>query len=351
MRTRKSNSATIKDVALACGVSEATVSYVINGKRVLRQDTRDRVSRAMRELNYHPSAVARGLSSKRIHTLGVLLGAVDPVNFLVNHYAAGLMQGIVAEAQRADFNITLFTECWKTTESNVAKLCDGRTDGIIVIGPFIGSPILPTLGDRHMPAVGISSESYGDIPVVDVDNEAGVRLAVNHVLSLGHRRIAYLSGNNDLSSYQPRMDGFRGAMSDAGIAPNEDYILLSDFNASPVPHQTRALLSLSNPPTAIVAGNDYIAMEVINAAHAEGIDVPRDLSVVGFDDAPVARVFRPRLTTVVNPLEETGAKAANLLINHIVNRGEPITQQIFLLPAKLVDGETTAPPRCAEQAR
>lgn len=341
-RSRNGNP-TIKDVALACGVSVATVSYVINEKRVLRQDTRDKVKQVMLEMNYHPSAVAQGLSSKRLHTVGVLLGAVNPVDFALNTYSSGILQGVVIQGQREKFNITLFTDPWHNVVDSALQLRDGRTDGILVVGPRLDSDILDYLSSVNVPTVAISAESKTNIPVVDVDNAAGARLAVQHLLELGHRRIAYLSGNDDLASFQPRWEGFIASLRAAGIEPDPELMQVSDFNGSLASAQTAALLQRSLPPTAIVAGNDYIALAAIEMAHSLGINVPGQFSVIGFDNMLVAAQITPSLTSIHQPLAEIGASATHLLIDRIRHRGSDQIEAPGLFAPTLIVRNSTGP--------
>ena len=336
---------TINDVALACGVSKATVSYVINGKRVLKSDTRDRVFRAMREMNYHPSAVAQGLSRKKVHTLGVLFGVIDPVAFLSDPYAAGVLGGIVAQCQREKFNLTLFTDIWKNCDLSAAPLSDGRTDGILVMAPQMDSGVLEALSVLGIPIVAVSAQFQKGVAMVDVDNFAGAQMAATHLIELGHRRIAYLSGNEDLASFEPRRAGFRAAFEARGIEVVPELVKTSHFDGSLAFEQTKALLKLPQPPTAIWAGNDTIAFSVLEAARDLGVRVPEQLSVIGFDDIPTAARVTPALTTIRQPLQKIGEMATRLLIERIAEPTQIQSDEPHLLAPELVVRESTAPVR------
>lgn len=341
--TRTGSRPTIKDIAGMCGVSEATVSYVINGKRTLRADTREKVVRAMRELNYHPSAVARGLSSKRVHTLGILFGAVDSIEFATNSYVSGLLQGIMLRAQREGFDITFFTASWKDAEVSAPPLRDGRTDGVLAISPLLNSDMLTGLSSLGIPHVAISANAAVGVANVDVDDVEGARLATAHLVQLGHRRIAYLMGNDDLASFASRRTGFIQALEAGGIQPEEHWMIPSHFDGSLAFDQARELLQQPVRPTAIFAGNDNIALGVLAAARSLDIDVPAELSVVGFDDIPAASFATPQLTTIRQPLREIGETATQLLIDRI---REPGSREFDsqLLPPELIVRGTTAPP-------
>ena len=173
---------TIKDIARACNVSTATVSYVINGKSTLLPETRERVMRKMREMNYHPSAVARGLTNKRMNTLGVLFDSVGSEIAIWHPYTSGILQGIVAASAEAGYNVTLFTEMWRSTDQSLPKLQDQRTDGLVVVAPPVDTDLLPSLRSVGLKVVTVSSESASfGMACVDVDNAAGVHLAVEHL--------------------------------------------------------------------------------------------------------------------------------------------------------------------------
>ncbi|PQV64315.1 transcriptional regulator, LacI family [Abditibacterium utsteinense] len=347
MNQRRDNGVpTIKDIAQACGVSSATVSYVINGKRVLKADTRERVFRAMREMNYHPSAVARGLSGKKVHTLGVLFPVIESVGFVTNPYATGLLHGVFWQAQREGFNVTLFTSKWENAEVSAPPLRDGRTDGVLVIAPPLNSDILSGLSSLGVPVVGISAAKHAGVAVVDVDDEAGLRLATRHLIDLGHRRIAYLTGNDDAASYAPRRAGFNAAMKAAHLGIDPQWVQTSHFDGSLAFEQTRLLLRQSQPPTAIIAGNDSIALGVIEAARDAGVRVPEELSVVGFDDIPAATLVTPQLTTVHQPLVKIGEKATALLVERMRHCFSATDEEVHLLPPQLVvRGSTAQAPR------
>jgi DNA-binding LacI/PurR family transcriptional regulator len=175
---------------------------------------------------------------------------------------------------------------------------------------------------------------------VDVDNWAGARLAVEHLVQLGHRRIAYLMGNEDLASFEARRQGFRAALCEAGLELAPEFMAVSHFDGSLAFEQTSRLLRHPQRPTAIFAGNDTIAMRVIEAARCSGVQVPSELSVVGFDDAPAALLVTPNLTTVRQPLREIGERATELLIRYIREAEIPVPGAVLLAPELVVRGST-----------
>lgn len=339
----KTRKPTIDDVARACGVSRMTVSYVLNDKAVLKPETRQKVFRAMEEMNYHPSAVARGLASKKVHTFGLLLPVFGSAEFVTNPYANGILQGILWQAEREGYNVTLVTSRWESASVSAPPLGDGRVDGMIVVAPPLYSDVVAGLAALHIPVVAIAAQPRQGVPVVDVDNQAGLRLATQHLLELGHQRMVYLAGNDDLASYQPRLAGFKSALADAGVTFAPEMIVASQFDGKLAFEQTRALLRRAQPPTAIIAGNDTIGVAVIDAARCAGLNVPRDLSVVGFDDAPAASLVTPNLSTIHQPLAEIGEKAIVLLVERTRKNGDS-ADNIHLLAPRFVVRESSGPP-------
>ncbi len=344
-------SPTIKDIAQACGVSEATVSYVINGKSVLRAETRDKVFRVMREMNYHPNAVARGLSSKRVHTFGVLFGVGESVEFVTNPYAHGILEGVLAQGAKENFNVTLFTTRWKSAESSASALRDGRTDGVLVVAPPTTSDILSGLFSLNVPLVAISAQETSTVAVVDVDNYAGAKMATQHLLELGHRRIAYIMGNKDMASFAPRHAAFCDALSEAAVDPVPEFIESSHFNGSLAFEQASRMLRHSSRPTAIFAGNDAIALATIDAARGLGLNVPDDLSVIGFDDIPAATLVTPNLTTIRQPLRAIGEVATQRLIERMNSSSNIGPSYSLLQPELIVRGSTAIAPRKKRSSR
>ncbi len=331
---------TIKDVARMCGVSSATVSYVLNGKRVLLPETREKVMRVVRELDYHPSAVAQGLSRKRMNTIGILFGVVDAV-VVVNHpYAANILQGVLTAAAAGGQNVTFFTDPWRTARQSAAGYRDRRADGLIVVAPPMDSDIISGLAPLSIPLAAISfpGSSFG-VPSVDVDDAQGTQLVINHLRALGHTRIAHLSGPDNMLSGRTRREAFCGIMARAGLTA---CVVPGDFSTAVSYQQTRRLLASPSPPTAIFAANDDSALGVMDAAREMGISMPGGLSVVGYDDTPEGRMARPALSSVRQPLQEVGETAARLLIRQLV--GETVAPEMTLLAPILIVRQTSAPP-------
>jgi len=336
---------TIRDVAKACNVSTATVSYVINGKNTLLPETRERVLRKICEMNYHPSAVARGLSNKRMNTFGILFDNVGSEIAIWHPYTSGILQGVVAASAEVGCNVTIFTELWRNAEASLPKLRDQRTDGIIIVAPPSDTDILPSLLSAGSKVVTISSESVSfGMPSVDVDNAFGIKLAVRHLREMGHEKIAFIGGQVNMFSGAVRLAAFQTALDFWSLRLLPEHLVLSSYEDSSASYcDAKQLLSLPNPPTAIVAGNDQIAFSVLAAARDLGIAVPAQLSVTGFDDIADAATTQHALTTIKQPLREIGA-AATRLLTEVISGDCPPAECLLVEPA-LVVRATTGPPR------
>ncbi|GAB4459688.1 MAG: LacI family DNA-binding transcriptional regulator [Armatimonadaceae bacterium] len=345
--------ATIKDVARESGVSVATVSYVLNdGPRPVRPQTRERVLDAMRRLNYHPNAMARGLARRRMYTVGVLFGRIETA-IVSNAYASAILEGVLAAAAELDYNVTLFPKPWVNVRHSAGPFRDRRTDGALIIAPQQDSDIVPGLATLGLPLVVVSAvtDQHG-VPFFDADNRIGGHIATEHLLSLGHTRIAHVTGSGQHSSVPSRQDGWCRALKNAGIMPRPEYVVQGDYSGKGAEDWLRTLLALPEPPTAIFAGNDIIAIRLLEAAWSLGIRIPEQLSLIGFDNVPAAAMVRPSLTTVHQPLAEMGGAALRLLVRIIEEKGATRNSVgAHLYAPTLVERNTTAPPASSETMR
>jgi DNA-binding LacI/PurR family transcriptional regulator len=338
---------TIYDVAKESGFSLSTISNVLNnGPRPVRPETRQRILATMRRLNYHPSAMARGLARRRTHTLGILFGVVEPSAVVLNAYSADVLQGVLTAAAATGFNVTHYTNRWKDAEQSLAEFRDQRSDGLIVVAPPIDSDLMPSLASVDLPLVAVSwpSSQFEDlaVPSVDADDRVGTRLVVQHLLDLGHRRIAHLMGHGNLLSALTRRDVFLEMMNEAGIARDRSLVLPGQYSAQTGQENARKLLTMPDPPTAIFAGNDEIAIGVLEAARELGVRIPEDLSLVGYDDRPISALLTPRLTTVKQPFVRIGEHATQLLLERI--EGKEVAPITHWLTPELVIRDSTGPP-------
>jgi LacI family transcriptional regulator len=336
--------ATIYDVAKECGVALSTVSNVLNnGPRPVRPETRTRILEAVRRLDYHPSAVARGLARRRTNMLGILFGVVESSAVVINAYSAAVLQGALAAASETGYDITHLTTPWRDAEHSLAPFRDRRTDGVLVVAPPTDSDMMPALTSLGLPLVAVSwPPERGGVPSVDADDFHGARLAMEHLLGLGHRRIAHITGHPNLISAVAREQVYRQCLLEAGITPRPEYVLPGRYETEIGYECARRLLALPEPPTAIFAGNDEIAFGVLEAAREMGFPVPGRLSIVGVDDRPLAALVTPALTTVRQPFDTLGKEAVRLLIRRIEDQSVPAVMHLF--PPELAVRASTAPP-------
>ena len=335
--------ATIYDVAKECGFSLATVSNVVNnGNRPVKPETRRRILEAVDKLGYHPNAVARRLARQRTHTLGILFGVVESSAIVINAYSAAILQAVLSEASESGYDVMHVTTRWQGRETSIGHFRDGRTDGFLVVAPPTDSDLIPALASLPTPLVAVSWTSQSDgVPAVDVDDDYGAHLLMDHLLGLGHRRIAHITGHPNLLSAQIRQQVYLDRMQQAGQVVG-DLLRLGQYSADSGFEHASALLKLRNRPTAIFAANDEIAMGVLEAASHLGISVPTELSLVGVDDRPASTLIKPALTTLHQPFDELGRTATRLLIDRI--EGREVAAEVHLFKPRLVVRDSTAPP-------
>ncbi len=355
---------TLSDVAREAGVSPYTVSGVLNGARTntrVSPATRDRILASAKRLRYQPNAQARNLARRCTQTLGVLFDYVRTSEVLTTDYSSAILQGIVSEAAACQYDILLYTDTSAPGDpqsmASLARFRDQRTDGIIVVAPLEGDAVMADLAASGLPLVAISAAPFqtmgNHIAFVDVDNGEGIDLAVSHLASLGHERIAHLTGNANMYSVGVRRDAFFAATNRHGLITDNALICECAYDGSLVDEAMDALFALPQPPTAIVAGNDSIALSVLEVARKKNLSVPDQLSVIGFDDVALAAHVSPKLTTLRQPLAEIGGAAVRLLIERIScqSASEPegaagaSPTARLLYPELIVRDSTTAAPQ------
>jgi DNA-binding LacI/PurR family transcriptional regulator len=326
--------ATIRDVAAHAGVSHQTVSRVINGNPNVAEPTRERVAASIRELGYVPSPMARGLISNRTHSLGVVADDIS------DQFFARMVAGAEAEARRRGYYLMIGSVEPDDDERGYLRLMlERRVEGLILARPSapLSSTVLEPVRDAGVPVVLVSIDSSG-VPgiVVDVDNRQGGYDATRHLIEWGHRRIATIVGPRDWPSAAARLEGYRDALREAGLA--EDPTLV-EYAPDWGPESGRAaaarLLDRGVRFTALFAHSDLTALGAIRQLRLSGLGVPQDVSIVGFDDLPVAAFVDPPLTTVHQPMEEVGALAASLMLGQLLDGAAP-AQERRLLPTSLV---------------
>jgi len=330
---------TIREVADQAGVSIATVSRVLNGRGDVSPETRELVSRIIQERGYVANRNARGLSAGRTGLVGVLVPLVFPV------YFSAILSGASEALYEHDLRVLLSPTGHEHDRevTLIERLAHGLTDGALIVLPEESSEELERLLDAGYNFVVVDPRLRlnGRIPSVSAAHTSGADQAMRHLLELGHRRIAAITGPSGWVATEDRLRGYHAALAAAGILPDPALEVESDFEIAGGAKAAEELLDLADPPTAVFAFNDNLAIGAIQAARSRGLRVPEDLSVVGFDDSEHATIVSPALTTVRQPLAELGRTAVSLL-TRLLERQRFETLHIEL-GTRLVVRESTGP--------
>lgn len=341
MRAANEESITIVDVAKEAGVSYATVSRVINNKNYINPQTREKVLRAMTKLGYAANLQARSLAGGRSHVVGLLVHNLD---IAINE----MILGVADELANAQYDLMLYTtNRRKIKESTyVGTLTRGLADGLLVILPHQHKSYVETLQRRNFPYVLIDHNGLEqDGPAVSATDWQGSYTATRYLLELGHRRIGFITGPLDVGCAQERLAAYKTALVDYGIPCDPTLIQVGNFTQPQGFSCATELLSLPQPPTAIFASNDTSAFGAMEAARERGLQIPQDISIVGFDDIAQARHVHPQLTTVRQPLEEMGRKATQLLLKYLESSQNLLPVERFQLPTELIVRQSSQAPR------
>lgn len=326
---------TIRDVAQRAGVSTSTVSHVINGTRFVSPELAERVREAMAELRYQPNALARSLRRRETLTLGMVV----PDN--ANPFFAMMARTVEDTCYRQGYSLILTNSEGDLGRelANINVLVAKQVDGLILAAVGLSSRDLQRVL-RQVPTVVVDRELSGiQADTLLVDNFDGGYQATRHLIELGHRRIGCIAGPSVTTPSAERVTGYRRALSEAGLPYEETLVVRGDFQFAGGYEGAQALLSLPEPPTAIFACNDLMAVGAIAAAAALGRRVPDDLSVVGFDDTILASYITPALTTVAQPIADIGRLATEMVLQRVQAPTDPPVRRV--LPTRLVVRQST----------
>ena len=333
--------ATIREIAELAGVSIATVSRVVNGREDVSPETRELVQRVVRERGYTANRNARGLSAGKTGLIGATVPMLHHAYF--SYILAGAAEGLYEQDMRLVLSPTMHEHHREV--SLIERLMHGTTDGAVIILPEESSDELELLlnhGYRFVvidPLLPLNER----IPAVSAAHAAGADQAMKHLLSLGHTRIAAITGPRGWKATDDRRRGYYAALAAAGIMPDPELEVESNFEIGGGVVAAEKLLDVAEPPTAIFCFNDNMAIGAMQTARARGVRIPEDLSIVGFDDLQEAEIVTPALTTIRQPLAEMGRIAVSLLMRLLDNqRLEALHVE---LGTRLVVRDSTAPPR------
>lgn len=333
--------ATIRDVAARAGVSKTAVSFVLNGRPGIAEETRQRVLAAVDELGWRPSKRARALSTSRSGVVALVI-ARAPETLRLDPFFAAFIAGVEAELAAADRSLLL--RFAPETGSDLAiyqrLVADRACDGFLLTDVRFQDERLALLSEAGLPAVAVGEQLPGvEMPFVGIDDRPGIADATRHLIAQGHTRIGHVGGLQELIHGRSRWLAWQGVMEQAGLAA--DLFVEADFSARGGAAGTARLLRRSKPPTAIVYANDIMALSGVSRAAALGRRIPADLSVTGFDNTELGAHINPPLTSVHVDVQAWGAAAAATLL--AVVDGQPLPQ-VRLPRAKLIVRASTAPP-------
>jgi len=320
----------IADVAKMANVSTATVSRVISNAGTVKKETAEKVLEVIKKLNYQPNMLARQL--RRSETKTILVVVPD----ITNTFFSAVLRGIESVAIENGYQVLLgdARNNVETETSYLTILGQKKADGLILLTARTDQKILEELSQDY--PVVLACEYYEGtvLPTVSIDNVSSARKATEYLISLKHNRIGHISGPLNVVVGRDRCKGFHQAMSKHGLSVDPSLVQEGEFSFESGFNLMMKFLSLEEPPTAIFAGNDEMAMGAVKAAKSKGFRVPEDLSVVGFDDIKFASIFEPALTTIAQPTFDMGQKAMHLLLRLINN--EELEKDQFILPDNLI---------------
>lgn len=334
---------TIWEVAEAAGVSISTVSNVLHGKRGLYSaETAQRVWTAVEQLGYRPNHIARSLARRRTFTIGVVVEQ-SLGNVSHNLYFSIVLDGILQGATDRNYQVKIVRVPLDSYERAVGHIEDGSVEGVVLVALLAGNPVIEHMEHSSVPAVMAGSIPPNvKLPRVDVEDIAATYQAVRWLISLGHRRIGTITGDMKQWSARRREQGYLMALQEAGIEPHPSWRYEGDYRLEAGEAGAMHLLRADPPPTAIVCGNDRMAIGALHVLQEKGVKVPEQISVLGFDDEEAAAFTVPPLTTIRQPMFDIGLRATEMLLQQI-EQGKRF-QHSLLLPAELVVRQTVAPP-------
>lgn len=341
-RDTRPSKLTLAAVAAEVGVSAPTVSKVVNGREDVAEATRARVMEALQRTGYKSPLQRKSAPAHR---------AVEVVfDSLNSAYGVEILNGLMEQAAVSDMEVILSITGRQAAsplgpEARAQRLVDEGRAGMIVVTSAFGSAQLEAFNRRQVPIVVVDplNPPPADVFSVGASNWAGGKAAASHLLELGHRRIAYIGGPSAAECSQARLHGYMAALMAAGITVDDEYVSAGPFKPENGVRGMKALLALENPPTAIFAASDSIALGILAEARRQNVRIPEDMSLVGFDGTPQAEESVPPLTSVSQPLQDMGRSALGFILRQM--RGEDIDSRRVELATHLVVRESTAPPR------
>jgi len=337
------HSVTIKEVAERAGVSLMTVSRVVNDKGLVKDATREKVQKAIEDLNYRPNISARRLAGGKALFIGLVYHNPSP------GYLTKILLGSLSACRRDGHHLLLEDLGERTPDSDpkeaARSLKAAGLDGVIITPPMSNHmPLVEAIEAAGIPIVRVSPDNiHTQKPRIAMDDVLAAQKMLQHLVDQGHNRIGFVKGPDDHPSSHHRFEGFKTGMDANSIVLDNSLIHAGDFTYRSGLDAGRMLLSLSNPPSAIFASNDDMAAGIVASAHMLGLRVPEDISVAGFDDTELATNIWPELTTIQQPIVEMSRKAVELLVAVIRNDVDAIESHRGLMDFKLMSRDSVQP--------
>jgi LacI family transcriptional regulator len=323
----------LEEIAKLSNVSRSTVSRVVNNDPNVKEQTRVRVLQVIRQVNYRPNAAARSLAAGRSHILGLVIPTGVSALF-TDPYFPILIQGVSSACNVHDHSVMLWLAEPEYERHMIGQITgSGLVDGVIVASALMDDPLNKAIFESDLPAIMVGQHPiFPNISYVDVDNRRGSQDIVTHLIRLGYRRIATITGPLNLIAGADRYEGYRAALKERGLTPAPEWAVEGDFTEAGGYGAMQRLLP--HRPEAVFAASDIMALGSLRAVHDAGLRVPDDVAVVGFDDMPFAARTDPPLTTVRQPIYRTGVLAAETLIDMVAHPGS--VPRRIVLPTELV---------------
>jgi LacI family transcriptional regulator len=319
---------TLEDIAEKSGYSRSTVSRVINGEPGVSKKARQQINKVIKELNFHPNQAARALATGKINTIGLLIP--ETVKFIfTDPYFQLLAQGISKACEDNGYALLLWLAEPEIERSSIKKyLNHGIVDGFITASINFDEPMIDTLLESNLPFAIIGRHAYEfDLNYVDLDNLAGAEIATQHLVDQGYKRIATITGPQDMFVGEGRLTGYFNVLHANGLVIDDDLIMWGNFSQES--GYTCAKKLLEHKPDAIFAASDVMAVGAMQAIHDAGLRIPEDIAVIGFDDLPLAAQQNPPLTTIRQPIKEMGYMAVKTLLKAMDNPDGEVFQTII----------------------
>jgi DNA-binding LacI/PurR family transcriptional regulator len=334
---------TLEEIAKKAGVARMTVSRALSGKSYISKETEKKIKKIADEMGYQPNLIARSLSIRKSMTIGIFMPKTK--NIFLDVYITQILSGITDIVQEFDYRIMFFPYPENGRKKGLyTSIANSKLiDGMVLLKTKMDDPDLESLASSGFPFVCVNYRKKDDkYNFVDSKNKEGARLAVEHLVSLGHKRIGFVAGSPKETNAVDRFAGYKQVMSKYKLETKPEWIIDGDFSKEKAYENTEKLFSGKSMPTAIVSSDDYMAIGVMEKLKEHGLSVPGDISIVGFDDIELASYIHPQLTTVRQPIYEIGKSSAEMLLN-LINKTKNVPHTKYLDVELIVRGSTSSP--------